>query len=103
MSRLLTNAPQNTVGPGMSEGLRDAYQPPIRTLYVTGVFGGATVKAQLSPDGSEVADADSRWLDVASLAFTVQPEPVTVQARFRKARGVVTGGNGTTSITMEFV
>jgi len=69
----------------------------------TGTFGAAgQVQIQLSPDGIEVPDANSRWTSPLNLKFTAAGD-VFFQAKFRKARAVFTGGDGTTSLSVEIV
>jgi len=58
----------------------------IRTVYCWGTFGGATVTAEISIDGTE-------WFSVTGVSFTVKGA-VNIEARARYIRGVVTGGTG---------
>ena len=65
-----------------------------RTVYCWGTFGGATVKLQMSPDGSE-------WFDVEDLTFAAK---TAVNAVFvgSMIRGVISGGSSA-SINLEVV
>jgi hypothetical protein len=71
-------------------------------VYCSGTFGAGVAQVQISPDDSFVLDAASRWFSPAILNFTAAGE-VFYEGRFRKCRGVVTGGTGPTSIILEVV
>lgn len=69
----------------------------------TGTFGAAfQVQIQLSPDAPQTPDAQSRWTSPSSLKFT-QAGDVFFNAKFRKARIILTGGDGTDLVTVEIV
>lgn len=71
--------------------------------YVSGTFGsGGNVQVQYSPDPSSVTDASSRWFSPTALAFT-SAGSLWFNARFRKLRFVLTGGDGTTNLVVEVV
>lgn len=62
------------------------------TVYCWGTFGGATVKLQVTPDGSE-------WFDVDDLTFTSKGVVNLIYGP-GQVRGVISGGSGA-SINLE--
>ena len=109
---LLSNASNGTTGPGIEmPKAGNRYTTQDTTFYCTGTFGvGGSVSLEISPDqvvnpvnggpGGGTPDASSRWL--VAKVFTAAGY-VTLPDRFRKCRGQVTAGDGTTSITLEAV
>ena len=78
----------------------DTIRSHLRTLYVYGTFNSTTVKLQVSPDTTDVADASSTWFDVPDASFTADGM-INVEIRARKARGHISAT--ATSVTMELV
>lgn len=68
--------------------------------FVSGTFGGASLQLQYSPDTTDTSDANSTWYAPVSLLLTSGGDTY-FQAKPRKWRVVVTGGNGTTSLNVE--
>lgn len=68
--------------------------------FVSGVFAGASLQIQYSPDTPEISDAASTWYAPAVLAFAAGGDTF-FKAKPRKLRPVVTGGGGTTAINVE--
>lgn len=85
------------------------FQVPTYSFYVSGNYGGvsATVKLLLSPDSDKVDDASSRWFSPTGGSFSgtgaIADAMINVEARFRKSKVNVTGGDGTTAIKAEMV
>jgi hypothetical protein len=99
--RLLVDAAQD-FGDGEVKdgGSRNLLESRLRTLYASGVFNGATVTFQVSPDGANVPDGSSRWYVVET--FT-DVGLVNIEARFRKCKANLAGGGLSTSVTLELV
>lgn len=91
MIRLLTN--QTTSATGSTVPLKGPFNRDYRTytVYATGTFDGATMKLQISMDGTN-------WVDVTS--FTTG---AAVLAEFNAnfARGVVSTAGATTNLTLQ--
>lgn len=64
-------------------------------LFVTGTWNSATAKLQASADGVT-------WVDIVDASFTANGVIELRLAGFY-VRGVVTGGNGSTAITMTLI
>lgn len=88
-----------------------AYAPhdyPDRTVQVTGTFGGATVTIQGSNDPTATdASPPTAWFTLTdqtggALVFTAAGGRLIVEAT-RWIRPLVTGGDGTTSVTADVV
>lgn len=69
-------------------------------VFVSGTFGGATVQIQYTPDLQEIADGSATWYAPGVLSFGSGGDTF-FQAKPRKFRVAITGGDGTTSITVE--
>ncbi len=106
---LLNNAANGTVGVSQETAQTvSAYTDSNFTFYLSGTLGaGGTVILEVSPDamvnganGPGVPDSGSRWFTMntfTALGF------FTSKDVFRKARGRVTAGDGTTSLTLEML
>lgn len=69
--------------------------------FVSGTFGAAcTVQIQYSPDVQGVSDGSSRWFAPSALSCNSASD-VLFQAKPRKFRVVITGGDATTNLTVE--
>jgi hypothetical protein len=112
---LLKNAANGTTGASIGVPAAGNLEAMTHTFYLSGTLGaGGTVQVQYSPDpwlqtaggagsiDNGVADASSRWFVGATLS-SLTPGFITVTDIFRKVRGVVTAGDGTTSLTLEGV
>jgi hypothetical protein len=90
---LLTNQTANGNGPAVSGNLgTNALRHAPVTLYALGVFGGATIKVQASPDGQN-------WVEVPSLSITA-PTVINLDVSASMLRAVVSGASGTTSVSL---
>lgn len=73
-------------------------------IYASGTLGASgSIAIQVSPDMAELPDASSRWFALLASPITTVPTTQWIQARFRKVRFNFTGGDGTTSVTVEIV
>lgn len=71
--------------------------------FVSGTFGaGGAVQIEYSPDGPGVTDAAARWFAPLVLLFSAGGD-TWFEARFRRIRARVTGGDGTTNLIVEIV
>jgi hypothetical protein len=70
--------------------------------FVTGTFGGSTpvVKVEYTNDLPDVADNVATWFAPTVLQFTAAGDSF-FQAKPRRFRVVITGGDGTTLINVE--
>ncbi len=64
----------------------------LRTLFVTGTFGGATVKYQISHDSTN--GTDGTWFDVADADAITADKVINVEHRAPWHRVNVAGGAG---------
>jgi len=71
------------------------YKRETRTLFAYGTWDSATAKLQISPDGTT-------WMDVTDASFTADGI-INVQFNAPFARGVISGGLGSESITIQLV
>ena len=65
----------------------------IGSLYVWGTIGGATVKIQDSPDGTN-------WFDITDGTWTTLPQRVNIETHGPYVRGIVSSAGGATTINM---
>jgi hypothetical protein len=112
----LTSGGSNILANGVTSlsqetpSMNSAYGASNHTFFASGVFGtGGNVQIQISPDamvggsnGPGVADASSRWFTLANLT-AASPFYVAQNTTYRKARAVVSAGDGTTALQVEMV
>src|SRR6185295_14273081 len=88
----------NAAGAG-SGGAIEVRQPynrelnQLKTWFVWGTFGGATVTLEISPDDIPAGAVPSNWFSVTGASLTA-PGALNVDFRARWVRAVVTGGAG---------
>ena len=93
---------QNSVSPSiLTDDTSDRLREWNYHAFVSGTFGAGppTVQIQYSPDYQGVPDGLSRWFAPAGLSCTSQSD-ILFQAKPRKFRVVITGGDGTTSVNV---
>ena len=112
---LLNAAGYPTTGVSMGLGEAGAHRRgnTYKTWYLSGTLGaGGTVLLEVSPDtfyqpasgsfnpATGVLDANSRWFTIATMTVLGY---YTENNVYRKVRAVISGGDGTTSLTLEGV
>lgn len=91
---ILSGASNGTGTAVQFKGAGNRHKESVLTLYVFGTWDGATAKLQVSPD-------NSNWLDVTGADAFTADDVVNINGHFHYMRGVVSGGGGSESITME--